>query len=665
MEMRNKQQLMEHLCRNDFETGRHSDITIHAFNETYALHRFIIDRCPFFATAFSGNWTESSAKEITLHPEEADGNITKSALEHVLQYLYGVDISDELDADAVGLFVTSKWLGMEELAGFCTKTIQRCVNLLNAVPILNLVTENYYGAHGETIATAAKTLLCNQGSTIWRMVWDEVPCDILREIVGGDSFFCPTELERWEYAVKLLDRRLLRNAMEWDLVDEKGNLINSVPSALQTNYIPLDDSFTVDCEHSKLHQRWLKLYMDEDILPLRVMLNEDIRYMHIPFENLKAISRYRDIFGVRAVNVGALAAAIRLSLRLNMQVNITDEFKSALNPPEEDADSEFSTQLEDLFGLFGAEGHQLHETFVPQEFSVPNQDSLATYAEVLGKETNRIHDASPEDLTCRHVKSNHLRGWKRGDSFIPAESVKVPGPSQLHSSFPPFRCSASFPNPKRIGLGERVHSSPFWYAGATWGIFLQSKLVDGESVLGLFLHRVYDTRDTAESLASWVDKLGPRPVDCDDTVENSPATTRRDILKSARHILEEPKTFAGVYYCPWPKRLKTPILERQRSPAGPVHEYGTSTSLPYVDCRSCVTVYFKFYSNFDFGTELSCFESKPVQFHIDECWGWNVQPCDFKQPITGWSITEDVIDPEFHVSCVLGMFVSHSNQFPC
>lgn len=88
--------LPEHLYTRGLVGGRHSDITVHAFGYPYRLHRILLDRAPFFNSALSGPWLESNAKEITLHPEDIDNNITQIAFELALKRLYGAGNPDEV-----------------------------------------------------------------------------------------------------------------------------------------------------------------------------------------------------------------------------------------------------------------------------------------------------------------------------------------------------------------------------------------------------------------------------------------------------------------------------------------------------------------------------------------------------------------------------------------
>lgn len=107
--------LPSHLYNRGLLEGKYSDINITAFGTTYPLHRIVLDRAPFFASALSPPWLEASAKDVSLHPEDIDTNITKTAFELALRRLYGYpDPVAEAD-EAFSLFATACWLEMTEL----------------------------------------------------------------------------------------------------------------------------------------------------------------------------------------------------------------------------------------------------------------------------------------------------------------------------------------------------------------------------------------------------------------------------------------------------------------------------------------------------------------------------------------------------------------------
>ena len=64
----------------------------------------------YFSMAFCGPWTESSAQEMTIIPEETDANITQHAFELALKRLYGTAVAAQEEQEAIGLFATALWL---------------------------------------------------------------------------------------------------------------------------------------------------------------------------------------------------------------------------------------------------------------------------------------------------------------------------------------------------------------------------------------------------------------------------------------------------------------------------------------------------------------------------------------------------------------------------
>src|SRR5204863_2919265 len=84
----------DHLYQRGYLNGVCSDISIHAFDKSYALHRIILDRSPFFSSLFAGPWRDSDIP--VLNRNFSDPNITQPAFDIALQRLYGhVLVPDE------------------------------------------------------------------------------------------------------------------------------------------------------------------------------------------------------------------------------------------------------------------------------------------------------------------------------------------------------------------------------------------------------------------------------------------------------------------------------------------------------------------------------------------------------------------------------------------
>jgi len=210
--------LPNHLYTQGLLGGKHSDIAVHAFGTRYALHRLLLDRAPFFSSALSEPWFESTSKEITLHPDDIDSNITQAAFELALKRLYGCHVAAEEDKEAVGLFATGCWLEMADLIDASVTAILRHLSPPKLGPLIRLVTSNYYGKPGDRILSSAKAMLCREGWEMPIQYWDGVSGEITREIIGGDGFFCPGEWERWLVAKRVFDRKLKTCATEAGLL---------------------------------------------------------------------------------------------------------------------------------------------------------------------------------------------------------------------------------------------------------------------------------------------------------------------------------------------------------------------------------------------------------------------------------------------------------------
>lgn len=104
-----------HLYQRGLLDGRYSDINVHVLGKSYNLHRLVLDQAPFFASALSEPWLEASSKEITLHPEEIDPNITTVAFELALKRLYGCPDYAEEAEEALAMVATGSWLEMKEM----------------------------------------------------------------------------------------------------------------------------------------------------------------------------------------------------------------------------------------------------------------------------------------------------------------------------------------------------------------------------------------------------------------------------------------------------------------------------------------------------------------------------------------------------------------------
>ncbi|RMZ10840.1 hypothetical protein D0860_03665 [Hortaea werneckii] len=362
--------LPDHLFTRGLLEGRHSDITVIAFNHPYHLHRLILDRAPFFTSALSAPWLESAAKEITVHPSDLDPNITQTAFELALKRLYGCSDPVEEEPEAIGLFAVGCWLEMRDLIDSTIESILRQMSPETLSPLIRLVTMNYYGRAGEKILASAKAMLCRDGSSMPLRFWSGIPADIVREMVGGDGFYIEGELERWVLAKRILDRRLKVRAYEAGLTvpsssssssgltgrstTRRRRVIKKVPveywprlTAVRFDSISTTSLFLppvrrglrspsasshanppfcggttglgVGGAPDPLHA-FISLYTHPDIEPLLVLLDEGIHYIHLDFESLQFIRGQRDILGFPVMPEKVVNDALWMQMELRQKV---------------------------------------------------------------------------------------------------------------------------------------------------------------------------------------------------------------------------------------------------------------------------------------------------------------------------------------------------------
>ena len=526
-----------HLYNQGLIGGKHSDITVHAFGTKYALHRLLLDRAPFFSSALSEPWFESTAKEITLHPEDIDSSITQQAFELALKRIYGCDQILEEEKEAVGLFATGCWLEMADLVDVSVTSLlhQMCPSKLSSM--IRLVTNNYYGKPGERILSSAKAMLCREGWEMPIRYWDGIPGDIAREIIGGDGLFVPGEWERWILAKRVLDRRLRTQAHELGLVDQNGKPKQVPPASMHFSAIRFDtvyqrDSYSGPRGISEAEDPWIAVYTCPDVAALLVLLDEGIHYVHLTFEQLQTIREQRDALGVPILPGKVISNALWMSMELRQKiVNAKDlDMELGLSQfPEEPSDDGSggdqgmaktpssgsnatsvsagkqpepgSVQAEDNDEEDEMESGSWDGNGKPRKFWIPNTDATS----VMGGVHEELHCApnGSRPYASRHVSrlsatvDPHDVQWASDFAAAGHDRPQTPSrvpiidtmPPLAYTHYPPFRFSAEFPNVRLLKDKKRVYSRTVWYAGSLWNVYVQKVETPKNTQLGVYLHR--------------------------------------------------------------------------------------------------------------------------------------------------------------------------------
>ncbi|KAI9818927.1 MAG: hypothetical protein M1827_007748 [Pycnora praestabilis] len=535
--------LPHHLYTRGLLNGRHSDITVHAFGTKYALHRLLLDRAPFFSSALSEPWFESTAKEITLHPEDIDPSITQAAFELALKRLYGCSISGEEDEEAIGLFATGCWLEMADLLDSSVESLLRQMSPVMLAEMIRLVTNNYYGKHGDRILASAKAMLCREGWEMPLKHWDGISGEVVREIIGGDGFFIPGEWERWVLAKRILDRRLRAKAIEYDLFEPSGKTKRKRRDTINFMAIRFDavyrNSSTIGGpQNGNGDDPWLALYTHPDIAPILVLLDEGIHYIHLSFEQLQHIRSQRDFLGLPVMPEKVITNALWMAMELRQKVVNAEELDLELglrHTAEEPTDESHVADDSAAIGMAKSPSVGSSESTndkgkwveievenveedepesgswdgngMPRKFWIPNTDSTSVMGGNLEVATNAYNAASRAvGHVSRLSATIHPQDVQWASDFT-ASNADMPStpsrsttaaeapPAISYSHFPPFRFSAEFPNPRLLKEKKRVYSRTVWYAGSMWNVYIQKVRSSKNVQLGVYLHRAKDDKN--------------------------------------------------------------------------------------------------------------------------------------------------------------------------
>ncbi|KAH6629127.1 hypothetical protein C7974DRAFT_335490 [Boeremia exigua] len=523
--------LPDHLYTRGLLEGRYSDISVIAFGKRYDLHRLILDQAPFFTTALSEPWIESQAKEVTLYPEKIDHGITQAAFELAIRKIYGVDISKEIDAEAIGLFATGCWLEMQHLVDLAIESILRQMVPETLAPLIRLVTANYYGRSGERILESAKAMLSRNGWEMPLKNWDDMPGDIIRELVGSDGFFVDSEWDRWVLAKRLLDRRLRQVAVEAGLMQRGQRPIPKAPQSMRFMAVRFDgvyrqNALTAPQAFSSDSQaQWLTVYTNPDVERLLVLLDEGIHYIHMEYEQLEYIRTARDAFGLPVLPERVISNALWQQLALRQKVLNADESSLELGLCQAPQEPETTDIPPNDVATPSAKGKQKagepetepeieSESWdgngKPRKFWIPSTDCnivlgngadpVVTTSNTFQRHATRLSATiQPEDAqwatdfasTPSTLANPNTRDYPPRPVSAGGSNAGQPK-SLAYSEFPPFRFAAEFPNPRFLKEKKRVYSRTVSYAGSLWNIYIQKVRSAKNVQLGVYLHRAKD-----------------------------------------------------------------------------------------------------------------------------------------------------------------------------
>lgn len=660
-----------HLLTQGFLSGKYSDITIHAFGRSYRLHRIILDKAPYFASLLGGSWREEGASELALSPEDMDVRITQQAFEHVIRGLYGDSRDLHEYQDAIELLPVASWLGLRNLVELLVAYLVENIDTSRVSQVIQIATDNYYGAASDRLMSAAKAVLFRQG---WEMPyehWNNIPAGIVRDIVGGDAFYVPGEWERWFLTTKILNKRLRGLGVMHQIIDAGGRYLviprkQKHPSAIRSH---------AAIDHDHLNDPWTQLYLDPELVPLYELLDHGILYMHIRFERLHQIRNTRDIFGTPFLPIEITSNAVWMAEELRLKIEVAKPEQTCLNLDAEGNASRDTTpeaEAEVEFGGKGKNREYLEATTsstqipsywarTPTRYRIPKADMSCIYTG-RGDTDNLCSDMYDEEEgnASSDGQPNDPFVYTTGSGATPTETYQS-GRSK-YTSFAPFRFSIQFPHPRALREKKRMYSHTVWYAGSFWNLYIQRVNTTKAQQLGVYLHRVKD-RDHVTQLTDHILSFSSRyrvddrtgqlerdlnrlPISVQDSL-GIHDTDVVEVLDSAINRSQQKRGISSASADASPNRAVRPRssgqiddnegLEAESDSETPPQSLARHEKLKhespfyvaqrgsthlYTDTRPTIKTYFKIYSPTKNGQQISMYESAPDNFEFGKSWGW-------------------------------------------
>ena len=434
----------------------------------------------------------------------------------------------------MSLFATGCWLEMQDLVDDSVDSILRRMTKDSLAPVIQVVSANYYGKPGDRLLASAKAMLCRNGTDLPTKSWDNVPSELVAEIVGSDGFYVRDEWYRWRLAKRLLDRRLKLIARELGLHPSRG--VQAPASLSDRAFRPpptepdYEDGSSVEGVAGEL-RLWELLYSHEDVVPLLGLVDTGIHYIHMSFEQLQSIREARDVFGVPVLPEQAAMESLWSNVELRRRVLNATEKELSLGlmryAPEGQEDIRGDRTNLSLNTLSKASSKQPAKDDVvsasdktsPPRYIIPNADCnvvlggneepIYTYRNTDSKSTTQQRTSGPQPgpvetmlddgTTTLEVETESRRGSDT-ESMI------------TYSNYPPFRFAVEFPNTRMLKDRKKVFSHTVFYAGSLWNVYIKKvKSSTKNPHLGVYLHRApqhQSTRPNAVHRGSVDERIG-------------------------------------------------------------------------------------------------------------------------------------------------------------
>lgn len=371
-------------------SGKGSDVKIEAFNQVYHLHRLPLQRCKFFDNMLQ--WDNDDNKDNNndkIFQFEAVYDNQRS-FELCILYLYGTPLWHLQYEQPFEMIFMAQYLLIDEIVCTLTNFIINKMEMGNLSENLEYASKFNCGSASIRIIENGKGIMCTEGWQAGIEAWDNIPIDLICQVVTEDYFYVPNEWDRCMFIIMLIERRI----------------------------------------------------DDENIEPLKKVLNENILYYNMSPAQLQILEELLDVNQNPYIDYQILHSALWKSVQLESKIKIADSNSKILIPTVNSIASPSK-------GLLKSE----------KWWSIPLHD----------KTFSGLPQSMKEFIENTNTFSN-LKEWTK---------------------IPPFRFGITIENVSDLPVDSRVYSKTFWYAGSFWDVYFQKSYLDDRKMyqVGVYLHR--------------------------------------------------------------------------------------------------------------------------------------------------------------------------------
>lgn len=495
--------LTDFLYQRGFLRGEGSDVTVRAFNRDFKLHKLILSRSSYFESLFSAYWTSSSSSSSSSNDNveppvhnlcmDHDENITERALELALSRLYGHEDLEEERANVFGLFAVANFLDLPDLVEFCVDEIITQIGYNTVAGVLRFFHRCHYGPASKQIVEACNNFLFSNGYEMSMEQWEDIPNEVVADVIGNDAFFVPNEWTRCLFLMDMINWKM-ETIIKKNVQIEKTN--GTMPSTPPTNISPTSSlsgktKFKSKSVHEPTYQQLLTKEDQEALLPLKLTLNHDIRYCHMTYSELESLDKARDVCNRRMISRHVLRDAVWLQTALRNKVVQSTDSNIELGLVEDVTNDKFVFDSDDE----GYQDEQDGESESEMSYSQSPSDKVQHFDAL--KETKKTY-SNNRSSSAVNPFTDFEEDEDEDIMYYPVPALDETLDTHLHrknrkcakaTRYPPFRFSVKFDDVALLQNDRRMYSQTYWYAGSYWNVYIQKVAYRNRHQLGVYIHR--------------------------------------------------------------------------------------------------------------------------------------------------------------------------------